>query len=349
MTDYPPPPRPQPHPAWQPQPEPAPRGGLPISLGERLTRRPEPRSAVALAGAGAAMILIGIVIWGGTYFGQGISGESFGGSSDRKLLGAGLGALVTVLGYAAVILRRRGPLATAGIVAAGLGLPVTLAFLTLDFGQFSGGLPINFDAVFWISAIVWIATYLLVPGAQGHTFFVFLFADGFYTYVLSKNTSSVSVQIFTRNGPHLGGFGTIAAISLIFGLGYYLVAFLLDRTGRYGPATGLLYPAFSATALGIIAWSPDLHLLGSGIVTILVGLVVCAYGGSFGRRLTCFIGAAAVALGVSLLIEKATDDGDVAGISFILVGCAVVAAAVLVAALFAERDDMDPDALVRSR
>lgn len=337
MSDYPSPPTNSPF------------AGLARRLGERLARRPEPKFAVALAGAGAAMILFGVLIWGSTYFGQGLSGSEFGGSSDRKLLGAGLGALVTVLGYIAVIARRRGPLATAGVVAAGVGVPLTIAFLTLDVSNFSGGFPVNFDAVFWISVLVWLASYLFVPGAQGHTFFVFLVADGFYTYVLSKNTSSTNIDIFTENGPQFHGFGTVAAISLIFGLGYYLIGFLLDRTGRHGPATGLVYPAFSATAVGIVAWSPDLHLLGSGIVTILVGLLVCAYGGTFGRRVTCFVGATAVTLGVGLLIAKATQDGNIAGVTFIVVGAFVVSVAAVLAALIAEPEDMDPEAIVRSR
>jgi hypothetical protein len=266
------------------------------------------------------------------------------------LLGAGLAAVVTVLGYVALISVRRGALATAGVVAAGVGVPLTIAFLTLDFGQFGGGTPINSDAVFWVSVIVWVASYLFVPGARGHTFYVFLVAYGFYLYVLSKNIGSVEFDLFSRGGSPFHGLGTIAALSLVIGLGYYVLAFALDRTGRFGPATGLVYPAFNATAVGILAWAPDLHLLGSGIVTVLIGLTVCLYGGTFGRRLTCFAAAVAVAVGIGLLIRKAAPhDGNAAGIGFILVGIAVVAAAVLVATALAERDDMDPEVVVTSR
>jgi hypothetical protein len=137
---------------------------------------------------------------------------------------------------------------------------------------------------------------------------------------------------------------------LIFGLGYYLVAYLLDRAGRHGPATGLVYPAFGATATGIIAWAPDLHLLGTGIVTIIVGAAVCWYGGTFGRRVTCFAAAGAVVLGIVLLIYDASpDNGSAAGITFVLVGAAIVGSAALFAAGSGERDDMDPEAIVRSR
>jgi hypothetical protein len=366
MSDYGPPPPPQdpnrpqpgrgyPDPQYPPgggYPPPPPSGpsaftGLAAKFGERLTRRPEPRFTVAIAAAGAVMTLFGVLLWGGDYFGGGVSD---GGSTDRNLLGAGLAAAVTVVGYVLVISSRRGPLATAGVVAGGLGLPITIAFLTLDLSDYSGGFPINFDAVFWVSVVAWLATYLFVPGAQGHTFFVFLIADGLFTYVLTKNTSSVSADVLAGGGPRFHGLGTIAAIGLVFGLGYYLVAFLLDRAGRHGPATGLVYPAFAATGTGIIAWSPDLHRLGTGIVTILVGAAVCWYGGTYGRRVTCFASAAAVVLGIGLLVAEASpDDATAAGITFVLVGVAVVAGAVLLASVVGDRDDMDPEATVRSR
>jgi hypothetical protein len=290
------------------------------------------------------------LIWSGTYFGDATASQTFSGSTDRNLLGAALGAIATVLGYVLLVAQRRGPLATAGVIAAGIGVPLTIGFLTLDLSTYSGGLPFNYDAIFWVSVVVWVVSYLFVPGARGHTFFVFLIAAGLFSYVLSKSSSDVSTDPFGGGGTGFHGLGTIAALGMIFGLGYYLVAFLFDRTGHHGPATGLVYPAFGATASGIVAWSPDLHQVGTGIVTILVGALVCWYGGTYGRRLTCFAAAAAVALGVALLVFDASpDNGTAAGVTFILVGLAVVAVASLVATASSERDDMDPAAIVSSR
>jgi hypothetical protein len=293
-------------------------GGVPgDEFQRRLARRPEPRFTTALAGVGIAMALFG--------------------STDRNLLGAGLAAVLVVVGYLLAFTRRGGPLATAGVVAAGVGVPLAITFLTLDVQNSSG---INYDAVFWVSVIVWGVSYAVVPGMRGHTFFVFLVASQLLSYVLSKTTDNVTAGLATGSGPSLPGHGTLAAIGLGFGLVYYAIAFVLDRSGRHGPATGLVYPAFAATAGGIIAWSPDLELTGTGLVTIVVGLLVCWYGGRYGRRVTCFAAGGAVALGIGLLIADATRDGIKAGITFLLVGLAFVAIAALLAHALDEPDDM---------
>ena len=331
-----------------PQP-PAPQSpftGVAANFGARLFRRPEPRFTVALAAAGAALTLLGVLIWSSDYYSSATSA-----STSRNLLGAGLGALVTVLGYVLMVRRRTGPAASAGSLAAGIGLPVTIAFLSLDAG--SSGSPINFDATFWASAVVWLVSYLFVPGARGRTFFVFLLSGGLVAYALIKNATNVGVDFIfspTSLGPRFHGLGTIAAIGLVFGLGYYLLAFLFDHTGRHGPATGFVFPAFVATGVGLLAWSPTLHEAGTGIMTVALGAVVCWYGGRFGRRATCFAAAAAIAVGVLLVVEDASpNNSTAAGITFIVVGVLVVAAATALAAAAGERDDMDPEAIVRAR
>ncbi|HZC71414.1 MAG TPA: hypothetical protein VE442_12030 [Jatrophihabitans sp.] len=365
MSDYGPPPPPDPGPQYpepvdpgpdypgQPYPgtgypppgSPARASGVAARVGQRLARRPEPRFSVAVAGAGAALTLFGVLLWGGDYFGGANSLDT-----SRNLLGAGLGALATAGGYFLVISRRSGPIATAGAVGAGIGVPLMMAFLTLDL---TSGDPVNFDAIFWVSAVVWLASYLFVPGARGRTFFVFLVANGFVTYLLIKNANSVDINFVispTTTGPSYNGLGSIVAIGLVFGLGYYLIAFLLDRAGHHGPATGLVYPAFSATATGVVAWAPTVHQAGDGVVTIVLGGLVCWYGGRFGRRLTCFAAAAAVVLGVLLIVEDiSSSNAAAAGITFILVGALVVAAAAVFAAAVDEREDMDPDAVAGTR
>jgi hypothetical protein len=321
----------------------------------RLARRPEPRFTVALAGAGAALALFGVLLWGFTYYIEGVfgsfdgSGGFGGGDTNRNLLGAGLAALLVVIGYGMAIAQRRGPLATAGVVLAGIGVPMAIGFVTLDATSSSGT---NADAVFWVSVVIWVVTYLFVPGAKGHTFFVFLIAYGLFNYVLAKNSNSVSTAVVLGGGPHFPSSGTVAAIGLVLGLGYYAIAFALDRSGRHGPATGLVFPAFGATAVGIIAWSPDIHQAGSGVLAILVGLAVCWYGGRYGRRVTCFAAAGGIAGGVGLIIADAvgTDNsGTAAGVSFLLTGIAVVVIAAVLGRSLDEPHDLDAEAVSGSR
>jgi hypothetical protein len=333
-------------------PPPTARGRSGDDFGDRLSRRPEPRFTAALSGVGAALALLGVLVWGLAYYVEGLFG-SFGdedsfGDPNRNLLGAGLGALLVVAGYGLAISQRRGPLATAGVVLAGVGVPLTMAFLTLDVTNSSG---INSDAVFWVSVVIWAVSYGFVPGAKGHTFFVFLVANGLFNYVLVKNTDNVASGFALGSGPRISGTGTIAAIGLAFGLAYYAIAFGLDRKGRHGPATGLVFSAFGATASGIIAWSPDIHQAGAGVLAVVIGGLVCWYGSRFGRRLTCFAAAAGVAAGIVLIvIDAAGDDHAIAaGVSLLLVGLVIVAIAGVLSRALSEPDDMAAEAVTGSR
>lgn len=318
----------------------------------RLARRPEPRFAAALGGVGAGLALFGVLIWGFTYYIEGLfnsfDGNGGFGDTNRNLLGAGLAALLVVAGYAVAIAQRGGSLVTAGVVLAGLGLPIAIGFLTLDTTSGS-----NVDAVFWISVVVWLATYLVVPGAKGHTFFLFLVAAGLLEYLLAKNTDSLRTDVVLGSGPHFPASGTVAAIGLVLGVTYYTIAFALDRNGRHGAATGLVFPAFAATTIGIIAWSPDLHRGGAGVVTVVVGLVVCWYGGRYGRRATCFAAAGGIAVGIVLIVAAAVGDsnntGTAAGVSLLLVGIVVVIVAAVLSRALDEPDGMDAEAVVGSR
>jgi hypothetical protein len=114
-----------------------------------------------------------------------------------------------------------------------------------------------------------------------------------------------------------------------------------------------VFPAFAATALGIIAWSPDIHRGGAGVLTVVVGLVVCWYGGRFGRRATCFAAAGGIAVGVVLIVAAAVGDGNnsgtAAGVSLLLVGIIVVIIAGMLSRALDEPDGMDAEAVVGSR
>ena len=108
-----------------------------------------------LAGVGVGLIVFGVILWAGSYAVSGIA-DSFdgrGSSGTRNWLGIVLSLGVTVLGYVLAAVARRGPLTTAGVAASALGVPTALVFMTLDF---TSGSPINVDAVFVVSIIVWL-------------------------------------------------------------------------------------------------------------------------------------------------------------------------------------------------
>jgi hypothetical protein len=274
-------------------------------------------------------------------------------STDRNVLGGVLFTVLALVGFALAARARRGVLATAGVVLGAGAVPLALGFFTFDLTSGSGGFPFNLDAVTWLSIVVWAAAYLFVPGFRGHTFLVFLVADLFYSYVLLKSAQSdfgVTVgSALGGGGPQLHGLGTVAAVSLIFGLAYYAVAYLLDARGQHGPATGLIFPAFSATLTGVVASGHDLKVTGAAVVGLILSVVLCWYGARFGRRFTAFVWAAGAAVSVVVVLADNVKDGIPAGIVLLVIGVAFVAVAALLAATLREPDDMDTTAAVRSR
>ena len=320
-------------------------------LGARARRRPEARLSSALAGAGAALAIVGAYVWSVGYFAAGF-GIDFDSSSStslgrpsvhgegRRFLGFGVFLALTLLGYAVVVLRRRGPLATAGTVLSAFALPGALGFVFLDIsGTFtSGALPINVDAVYLISIAAWLISYVAVPGARGRAVYLAAAAVALPTYIAFKTSGNASLRtgasVFSGDG--LGGgsgggssthTGTVAAVTLAFGLVYYLLAALLDRAGRGGIAIALLYPAFVATAAGIALAANDFGQIGTGVTLVVVGLLVSLYGGRFGRRFTTWVWAAAAALGVVVIVAKLGTDRYTA-IGLILLGVGLALAAV---------------------
>ncbi|MGN6610062.1 MAG: hypothetical protein ACTHMS_24015 [Jatrophihabitans sp.] len=343
-----------------------PAGGTPTPpgsrFGERLQRRPEPRFAVALAGAGAVLALIGLVVWAGQYVGSDLVGSvrldenglpTGRGGSDRHILAGVIFLAVAAVGVLLGLSRRRGPLATAATALFAGGVPLALGFFSLDVS--GGSFPLNLDLIAWVSIVAWAVAYAAVPGLRGHTVLIFLIATTFFDYVLFKSAQDevlgrvASSAFNTGDVSSSGGAGAITAVGLIFGLGYYAIAFALDRRGLHGPATGLVYPAFGATVLGLVGFGIQTSITGAGVLTVLLGIACCLAGARNGRRATSFVWAAGVVVGVGLVVEQQVDGTSGRGVTFAVVGAVLVALAQLVASATREPDDMDPAVMVRSR
>src|SRR5687767_2378034 len=96
------------------------------SLGDRANRRAEPRTSVSLAGAGCALGVLGVLILAGD---TGLDDDT---GEFSQVPGLVLSGLLVALGYFVLSATRRGALATAGTVAAAIGAPAFMFFLTFD-------------------------------------------------------------------------------------------------------------------------------------------------------------------------------------------------------------------------
>ncbi len=333
--------------------------GLSGQLGARLVRRPEARFGPALAAAGVVLVAAGLGVLAIGYFAHGFGldlGDESGPPSvhgeARRWLGAGLFLLLTAAGYALLVLVRRGPLATAGAAAAVIGVPFMLLFATIDVGgTLTGSFPVNLDLIFLVSILVYLASYTVIPGARGRAVFLALAASDLYTYVAFKvaGTSVARIGAEVGTGGGLGNSGktdasTIAALGLVFGLGYYAVAAALDRARRHGAAVAFVYAGFGATAGGLAAGVVGFGRVGTGLALILVGAVLAAYGGWAARRFTTWAWTGAIVVGVVLLVsEIGLDRYTSVGLTLAVVGLIVVGAGYAFGRATHERPDLDED------
>jgi hypothetical protein len=344
---YPPPQFGQPYRQSFPPQQP-PRATIWQRLGARATHRPAPRFGVTLTGVGIALVVVGIVVWGITYLAEGAQSSSFAGtgsgSDSRRFLGFILALIVVAVGYALVVVVRTGPLVTAGIAATALGIPVAIEFLTVS----DNGTPTNFDAVTWVSVIAYLISYLFVRGARGHTIYLGLALLFLWEYALSKAAPSLSsvessfLQTFNGTGDTSVSFDTttVAGVSLVFGIAYYLIAWSLDHTGRAGVALPFVVVAIPATLGGILAFAPDAEQIGTGIMLLIVGLLLCRYGARYGRRFTAWFWGLVSGAGAVTILSKFATDGASVGISMIAIGVVFVLGGWLLAQRLREPDDM---------
>jgi hypothetical protein len=262
-----------------------------------------------------------------------------------------LSLLVIAAGYVLAVTRRGEPLATAGVVASALGVPVLFGFLTFDSGS-SSGLPLSLDAVVLVSVAMWMISYLFVPGCRGHAFYLGLAAVALWFYIVDKATPDAlsPLSIVARVAPiTIGQSGnpdltTIAGLSLTFGLAYYAIGYVLDRAAMPGPGAPLAVAGFLASAVGIAAAARSLHAIGTGVVLIVLGTLLAGYGASSGRRFTTWIWSAGVGVGVIVIIAKVfADNNAAAGITLIISGVVVVVVGQLLSGVLNEAKDVPPN------
>jgi hypothetical protein len=317
----------------------------------RLAIRPTPRAGVSLAGVGAVVLMLGAFIWALAYVTEGLREAMLGGGSSSRHYVAAVGFLVlVVIAYAIAIVRRRGPIVTAAVTATAIGVPVMMSLFTMDL---ESGSTANGDAVFWVSIVAYLASYLFVRGTRGHTLYLGFAAVQLWSYVVVKaephlGEALLARIISTRSIPGLVAppsqvsFTTVGAISLVFGIGYLLVAWWCDRTGRHGPALPLALVGLLVTLAGIAALAPDAKQIGSGLLLLVIGLAVLVYGGKAERRFTTWTAALAAGFGAVLVVTKLLQHSNATASGFwvMVLGVILVAVGALLRTALDEPDDM---------
>jgi hypothetical protein len=333
------------------------------SLGPRGHRRAEPRLSIAIAGAGCALAVLGVLV---------VSGDTGASDGDfNRVPGIILSALVIAAGFVALAGAERGAIATAGAVAAALGVPPLLFFLTFDDG---GIPPYSTEGILLVSTIVWIGAYAVGPG-RGRPFFLglglvgawasllqltekvfdapWLFFGWFFPFAVLDTGLSSSTSI-DGGDAYAGGFGedfnggflhvpdptTIGILSLGLGVAYLVVSRRLDGQGHHGVATPFAFTAIPALLVGAIAMADDLEQAGTGLLLLAIGVALAYHGAAAWRRATAWIGGATAALGVAVFLGDLSDDATLVGLLFLAAGIGLVFAAHAIAQVIDEPDEL---------
>jgi hypothetical protein len=326
---------------------PPPARGFLDGLGPRGERRAEPRLAIAVAGAGCALAVLGALI---------ISIDSLDGDGDglNRWPGVLLSLALVIAGMVALSKAPDTSIGTAGVVAAASGVPAFMVFATLSETDLP---PYDTTAVLVISTVAWLVAWAVGPG-RGHLFFLGAGLLGAWWSALELIEGLLSAP-FTIVGGFVdafsepfapgadpfdpgfdGTFGpgsfvepsvpdatTVGLISLLFGVAYLVVGRRMDRAGRFGVGTPFAVATLPCLALAVTSLADDLDVGGTGALLIALGTLLAWHGATVGRRLTTWVGGAGVAIGVATLLSDVSDSAIVIGMLYLAAGIGTVAVA----------------------
>lgn len=313
--------------------------------------------SIALAGAGCALAILGVLI---------VSGDTGAGDDDfNRAPGIILCALVIAGGHAALARVERGAVATAGTVAAALGVPPLLFFMTFDE---NGIPPYSTEAILVVSTIAWLVSYAVGPG-RGRLFFLGAGLFGVWASVLQLTEDLfdapylllglffpfVYVEPSFDDSGSLGGesdFGAdlsslgvpdptaIGILSLAFGVAYVVLSRRFDRQGHHGAATPFTVIALPAFLVGVIGMADELEQAGSGLLAVGIGVGLAYHGSSTWRRATTWIGGAATVVGAGVFLGDMTDEATLLGLLYVAAGIGIVFAGHAIAQATGEADEL---------
>jgi hypothetical protein len=345
------------------------------SLGPRGRRRAEPRMSIAIAGAGCALAVLGVLV---------ISGDTGAGDDGdfNKYPGAVLSALVVAGGFAVLARVRSGAIATAGAVAAAIGVPPLMFFITFDENGFP---PYSTDGILVVATAAWLVSYAIGP-ARGRPFFLGAGLIGLWLTVLQLVEDVFdapfgffapfgvsSEQTFTETGVAIGPDGsfadpafqdpssfdapdpiiqatpsfdppdptTIGLLTLGLGIAFVLLGRHLDRRGHHGTATPFALAALPTLLTGPLFLAEDLEQAGTGLTFLVIGAGLAFHGATSQRRATAWVGGAAAAIGAAVFLGDMSDEPMVIGMLYVAAGIGLVAAGHAVASALREPDEME--------
>ncbi|MDQ2647979.1 MAG: hypothetical protein M3Z03_00330 [Actinomycetota bacterium] len=318
------------------------------SLGVRARRRGEPRTTIAVAGAGCAIAVVGILL---------ISVDSgFGTGGFNRWPGLVLSALVVFGGLLAMRTVPRGPVATAGCVAVLLGIPTVVVFLTLSTNRFP---PFSATSVLFLTTASWLAAYLVGP-ARGRTVLLGAALVGAWLTLIQVTEGPLDffpmgLLLFGFNDSSdydggmeglsfVGGMSVpdlfvIGVLSLAIGVAYALATRWLDSRDYRGAGTAFAVATIPAVQLGVAALADDLGAGLTGLLYTVAGVALAHQGATLGRRATSWIGGFMVLNGIAVIVIEAADSAATAGLLLMLVGLCTVWAAHLAHTHFGEPAD----------
>lgn len=145
--------------------------------------------------------------------------------------------------------------------------------------------------------------------------------------------------------PFLFGFGlslaAVGVVSLLLGLGYLALAWLLDRAGFDGSATPFQAVGVVALVVGTSVLSAEVGD-GGAVLSLAAGVLLLWLGTGSGRRLTAWLGVALVVGGAVGVVEAVVDDDVASSVLLLFLG----AAALVAASVLLPGDDPEDEAPV---
>ena len=167
--------------------------------------------------------------------------------------------------------------------------------------------------------------------------------------LFSLSTGAASIGDATFSATPFGDAGsapdahTIASITLVLSIASLITAAVFDRRDRRGIATPFVFVGLVQLAIGVVLYGDELQQSGEGFAAVVLGLLVVWMGAMAARRLTTWIGAASVWLGLVLLIDQVLGDSATGvGVGAIVAGAALVVVAHVLSTAWHEPAETEP-------